>query len=126
MSQQTSAEGDDRTEGQRRGSAVVLNDYMGLKLLGWGQTGSGCLSDSEAKKRVVCAPTHAGVDCRNYYVIGGCLCKIEMVVCACVPAPFALHLKEYSPVFLVSSMQPEGLKGGSLLVQLFHLPSMLR
>lgn len=36
--------------GQRKGSAVVLNDYMGLKLLGWGQTGSRCLNDSQAKK----------------------------------------------------------------------------
>lgn len=36
-------------EGQRKGSALVLNDYTGLKLLGWGQTGNGCFNDSEAK-----------------------------------------------------------------------------
>lgn len=49
MSQQFPAEGAGRMEGQWKGSAMVLNDYMGLNLLGRGQTGSGRLSDSEAK-----------------------------------------------------------------------------
>lgn len=49
MSQQFPAEGAGRMDGQWKGSAMVLNDYMGLNLLGRGQTGSGRLSDSEAK-----------------------------------------------------------------------------
>lgn len=54
MSQQVPAERAGRMEGQWKGSAVVLNDCMGLNLLGQGRTGSGCLSDSEASVRAGC------------------------------------------------------------------------
>lgn len=60
MSQQLRAEGDGRMEIQTKGSAVVLNDYMGLKLLGWRLTGSVCLNDSD-KKKGACVPTDVGV-----------------------------------------------------------------
>ena len=63
MSQQFPAEGDGRMEGQRRGSAMVLNDYTGLKLLGRGQTGNGWPNDSEAKNRERRVPADVGVDC---------------------------------------------------------------
>lgn len=63
-------------EGQRKGSAMVLNDYMGLKLLRWGGGEVGG-AEQEVDVQVIqkqrskqCAPTDVGVDRSNYYVAG--------------------------------------------------------
>lgn len=64
---------------------MVLKDYMGLNLLGRGQTGSGRLSDYSEW----CVQSDVGVDCSNYYVAAGCtivkfVCTIK---CAHMSSP---------------------------------------
>lgn len=73
MSQQVPAEGAGRMEGQWKGSAVVLNDCMGLNLLGQGRIGSGWLSDSEANVRAG-ELSGVGVKSCNYYARCTSLC----------------------------------------------------